>query len=106
MRVGWAPHDQGVSRSDITTEYLRAAQTYKLSYLELKTLARTSLEHSFLPGASLWADAHALRRVNACAMDSASRATDAGCQRFLDGSDRARTQWELETAFAHFEKQF
>jgi adenosine deaminase len=104
--VALATDDQGVSRSDITTEFLRAAQTYKLSYLELKTLARTSLEHSFLPGASLWADAHALRRVNACAADTTSRATNAGCKRFLEGSERARAQWELETEFAHFEKQF
>jgi adenosine deaminase len=104
--VALATDDQGVSRSDMTTEFLRAAQAYKLSYVELKTLARTSLEHSFLPGASLWADAHALRRVNACASDNPSHAISPGCQRFLATSDRARTQWKLETEFSNFENQF
>ena len=39
---------QGVSRSDMTHEYLRAAETYNLSYSDLKHMARQSLEHSFL----------------------------------------------------------
>jgi adenosine deaminase len=104
--VALATDDQGVSRGDMSTEYLRAAQSYKLSYLELKTLARTSLEHSFLPGASLWVDAHALRRANACASDNPSHLTSAGCRQFLDSSERARMQWRLETEFANFEKQF
>jgi adenosine deaminase len=104
--VALATDDQGVSRGDMSTEYLRATQSYKLSYLELKTLARTSLEHSFLPGASLWVDAHALRRANACASDNPSHLTSAGCRQFLDSSERARMQWRLETEFANFEKQF
>jgi len=64
------------------------------------------LEHSFLPGASLWVDAHALRRANACASDNPSHSTSAGCRQFLDSSERARMQWRLETEFANFEKQF
>ncbi len=28
---------------------------YHLSYADLKKLARTGMEHDFLPGASLWA---------------------------------------------------
>jgi adenosine deaminase len=101
-----ATDDEGVSRGDMTTEYLRAAQSYQLSYPELKTMARTSLEHSFLPGASLWADAHAQRPVGPCATDSAGKNASPGCKRFLDSSERARMQWKLEAAFAGFEKQF
>ncbi len=46
--VALATDDQGVSRSDMTHEYLRAADTYNLNYSDLKRMARQSLEHSFL----------------------------------------------------------
>jgi len=48
--VALATDDLGVSRSDMTHEYLRAVETYGLSYGELKKMARDSLEHSFLSG--------------------------------------------------------
>ena len=54
--VALSSDDEGVSRSDMTHEYLRAAEPYLLSYAELKRMTRQSLEHSFLPGHSLWAD--------------------------------------------------
>jgi adenosine deaminase len=40
--------DAGVSRIDLTNEYLRAARDYPLSYRELKSIARASIEHAFL----------------------------------------------------------
>ncbi len=46
--VALATDDQGVSRSDMTHEYLRAVETYGLTYSDLKRMARQSLEHSFL----------------------------------------------------------
>jgi adenosine deaminase len=52
--VALATDDQGVARSDMTHEYLRAVETYKLSYAQLKRMATQSLEHSFLSGATLW----------------------------------------------------
>ncbi|WP_425428426.1 adenosine deaminase family protein [Streptomyces violens] len=48
--VTLATDDPGISRTDISHEYQRAATTYHLSYPELKDLARTSLEQAFLPG--------------------------------------------------------
>jgi hypothetical protein len=104
--VALSTDDQGVARSDITHEWLRAVESYHFSYAELKKLARTSLEHSFLPGASLW-QGKDFRRISACASDNA--ATDklsAPCQTFLSRSERARTQWKLEQAFAKFERKF
>ena len=49
-----ASDDEGISRIDLSNEYLLAVLRYKLSYRDLKTLARNSLEYSFLPGQSLW----------------------------------------------------
>jgi adenosine deaminase len=46
--VALATDDAGVSRSDITQEYQRAAETYHLSYADLKKMARASLTYSFL----------------------------------------------------------
>jgi adenosine deaminase len=42
-----ATDDEGVSRSDMTHEYLRVVESYRLSYPELKKLVRSSLEYSF-----------------------------------------------------------
>ena len=54
--VAISTDDEGVARSDMTHEYLRAVEGYRLSYTELKRMTRQSLEHSFLPGQSLWAE--------------------------------------------------
>jgi hypothetical protein len=102
--VALATDDEGVSRSDMTHEYVRAVQTYDfLGYKELKRMARMSLEHSFLAGSSLWASES--RIVPACAADRAGKVS-AGCQKFLDANQRAQTQWKLEEQFAAFEKKF
>jgi adenosine deaminase len=42
--------DAGVSRIDLTNEYLRAARDYRLGYRDLEALARNSLTYSFLAG--------------------------------------------------------
>jgi hypothetical protein len=102
--VSLATDDQGVSRSDMTREWMRAAQTYDFKYADMKRFARQSLEHSFLPGASLWDNAKDFRRVSACATDNpSSKAPSAGCAKFLASSDRAQVQWKLESEFATFE---
>ena len=44
--------DAGVSRIDLTNEYFRAARDYPLGYRDLKTIARNSIEHSFLDDAA------------------------------------------------------
>ena len=106
--VAISTDDEGVARSDMTHEYLRAVEGYQLSYAELKRMTRQGLEHSFLPGASLWAETKgAFRPVAACAADTAGREKpSAGCQKSLAASERAREQWRLEAAFAEFERKF
>jgi hypothetical protein len=105
--VALATDDEGVSRSDMTHEYLRAVETYGLSYADLKRMARESLEHSFIPGDSLWSDGRELRRAAACADDRSSGDRVSGkCQKLIAASERARVQWQLERALAEFEKKF
>ena len=106
--VALASDDQGVSRSDMTQEYLRAVETYHFSYVELKRMARQSLEHSFLPGQSLWADTKVVfRKAPACAGNlPGAEKPSAGCEEFLAANERAREQWKLEGEFAKFEKKY
>jgi adenosine deaminase len=102
--VALATDDEGVSRSDITGEYVRAVEDQGLSYRQLKDMARASLEHAFVEGRSLWADPRARVRVPACARDNAGRnARPTSCRNYLDGNEKARLQMALEDAFADFE---
>ena len=103
--VTLATDDQGVARGNITAEYQRAVEMYKLSYGELKQISRQGLEHSFLPGASLWSDIRRARRVTACMKDDVAGEPSPTCRKFLDGSERAKLQWKLESEFAKFEKK-
>jgi adenosine deaminase len=105
--VALATDDEGVSRSDMTHEYLRAVETYGLSYADLKRMARASLEHSFIPGQGLQEDTPIMGNVAPCFISlRSSGAPNSACQAVLEHSERARVQWQLEKAFAEFEKEF
>ncbi len=100
--------DEGVSRIDLTNEYLRAALDYNLGYADLVKLARTGMEHAFLPGASLWAyQDHFEAPVKACQGDAVGAdSPSAGCRTLLDASEKATAQWELERRFSAFEAKY
>jgi adenosine deaminase len=103
--VALCSDDEGVSRIDLTHEYVRAVQTYGLKYADLKQMVRTGIEHSLLPGASLWnaPDVFA-RTVSGCSKDSiGAEKPSSGCAAFLKSSERAQQQWELERRFRAFE---
>jgi adenosine deaminase len=104
--VALATDDEGVARSEISNEYLKAAEDHGLGYVQLKTMARTSLQHAFVAGGSLWADARKFRPVPQCAKDIAmiGEATGA-CKQYLAASEKARLQWKLEQEFKSFENQ-
>jgi adenosine deaminase len=106
--VALSTDDEGVSRIDITGEYVRAALDYHLSYQDLKQLARTGMEHNFLPGKSLWAAPDTFTTpIAACkAQAPGTDKPAAGCKAFLDGSEKAAAQWELERRFRAFEAKF
>ena len=97
--------DEGVSRIDLTHEYTRAANEYKLSYKELKDMARTGISHTFLPGPSLWAKPDDFTHpVAACANQLLGSDTPKkSCLDFLKESPHATQQWELEHRFRAFE---
>jgi adenosine deaminase len=104
--VALSTDDEGVSRIDLTNEYVRAAIDYDLTYRDLKQMARTGIEHSFLPGASLWARADDYSNmVDACRADFTGKVPTA-CADFLRGSQKAAAEMELEQRFTAFEAKF
>jgi adenosine deaminase len=103
--IALSTDDEGVSRITLTHEYTRAALDFNLTYLDLKNMARTSIEHSFLPGASLWQKPDAFTRVNsACgAQPLGGLNPTPRCKSFLASSEKASEQWELEHRYQVFE---
>ncbi|MEM7277028.1 MAG: adenosine deaminase [Pseudomonadota bacterium] len=96
--------DEGVSRIDLTHEYQRAAETYKLSYDDLKQIARNALTYSALAGESLYSNSDSSRPVKACRKSKpGSDKPGEACAAFLEGSAKARLQWDLELRFSRFE---
>lgn len=83
-----ATDDEGVSRSNLTNEYVKAAQSFGLGYHDLKELSRNSLEYSFLPGESLFIDHDYNQCKNPLPKDS----------------KKAEMQAKLEGDFAAFER--
>lgn len=104
--VALATDDQGVSRSSMAGEYQRAALDQHLTYRQIKTMARNSLEHAFVPGPSLWTTVGTPNA--ACAATDTMAVGDlpnASCTAYLATSERATLQWDLEGRFLGFESQ-
>ena len=107
VHVPWAlsTDDEGVSRIDLTHEYVRAADEQGLTYLDLKHSARTSLEHSFLHGESLWqrTDDFTAKKAGCPAFVSERTRLSGQCSDFLNTNEKASQEFELERRFASFE---
>jgi adenosine deaminase len=101
--VALATDDEGVSRSEMTQEYAKAVTEQELGYVALKDMARTSLEHAFIQGASVWRDAVSFTPVDACA-PAGGGWDGAGCRALVAVSPKAALQRRLEADFAAFEQ--
>jgi len=97
--IALSTDDEGVSRIDLTHEYERAVTDFHFGYLDLKRSARTSVEHSFLPGADLWASPDVFTRMVPACSDAESN----DCANFVKTSEKAQQELELERRFHAFE---
>ena len=103
--VALATDDQGIFRTSITDEFVAAVKDQELDYTSLRKLVRTSLEHAFVEGESLWQTRDVFSRtVSACSntrlgADNRSQ----GCERYLADNKRAALQWKLERQLRAFE---
>ncbi len=101
--------DEGVSRIDLTHEYVRAAVTYPLTYSDFKQMVRTGIEHSFVPGAGIWQATTPEKLdqpVSQCRGQLGRDTPAGGCATLVHSSEKAQQQWELERRFHIFEAQF
>ena len=78
--------DEGVERTDLTQEFVRAAETWHLGYKDLKSLARASIIYSFLPGAPI-----------AVGVDGEPESSSPA------EGEKAKLQWKLEQELKAFE---
>ena len=103
--VSLSTDDEGVSRIDLTHEYVTAVMEFGLSYRDLKQMVRTGMEHTFLPGAGLWAKPDDFSKlVGPCASAVIDDSTPTGiCGEYLKANPRAAEQWELEQRLRKFE---
>ncbi|MEO5799233.1 MAG: adenosine deaminase [Gemmatimonadales bacterium] len=100
--VALSTDDEGVNRSEMTQEYLRAVRDQDVTYPVLKRMARTSLQFAFVEGASLWQDFARLKPVAACS-GLLGGMQSARCTAFVAANSRARLQWQQERDFVAFE---
>jgi len=105
--VALATDDEGVARSEISNEFLKAAEDQGLGYLQLKTLARNSLQYAFIAGESLWSDGRKFVPVAQCTRDVAEMKVNSNsCRQFLNSNEKARLQWQLEQDLNAFEREW
>ncbi len=99
--------DEGVSRSNLTMEFVKAVQRYDLSYSDLKELIMNSLEYSFLLGESLYEN-HDFSKKRAgfekCAAEDFT--PNKKQMKILKRSRKMQRQIALEQAFEMFEQRF
>ena len=99
--------DEGVSYATFTDEWIYASQQYHMTYSEAVQLARSSLQYSFLPGASLWQNVASTTATDQCAGEVLGNTTPGEpCTTFLRSSEKAKTQWRHEAKLAKFDKAY
>jgi len=106
--VALSTDDEGVSRIDLTHEYVKAALDFNLTYADLKQMARTGMEHNFLPGKSLWAEEDKFTAPTSPCRNQqlGNQNPSATCKNFLETSEKAAAQWEQERRFRAFETKW
>jgi adenosine deaminase len=102
--VALSTDDEGVSHADFTSEWVYAYLRYHLTYEEAVRLARLSLQHSFLPGSSLWQGAPGGPTAPDCQQTQAgaSVSPESVCGRYLKAHLKANLQWDLEARLTSF----
>lgn len=98
--------DEGVSRGDITHEYVKAVMEQGADYSLLKRMARNSLEHAFVAGKSLWRDRRNFIMADPCGASMPGGTVAPACQQYLNDNEKARLQWRLEEQFRAFESRW
>jgi adenosine deaminase len=99
--------DEGITRSPLTIEFIRAIEDYELSYSDIVELARNSLEYSFLEGLSLFSNGdYQSLHSGFNKHDFAKSSFNSNQQQLLAGNPKLRVQVGFEQQLAIFEEKF
>lgn len=96
--------DEGVSRTTMTQEWVRAVREQGVSYRELKEMARNSIQYSFLPGKGLYDKGGAPAALKG--FDRLGWKPGPEAIQMLKSSEKMRVQMRLERALVSFESRF
>lgn len=93
--------DEGILRTDLTQQYVKAILEHHLDYPTIKQINRNTLTYAFIPGQSIWSNAYKTEPVPACTNLNAP-----SCMQFIDKNEKAKLQWNLEKKLTAFEKRY
>jgi adenosine deaminase len=99
--------DEGVNRSNLTMEFVKAVRTFHIPYPQLKDIVRNSLEYAFLPGESLYVGGdYNVLRPEFARIREAQWQPGGTAKALMDKSEKLREEAALERAFVAFENGF
>jgi len=99
--------DEGVSRSTLTLEWVKAVKDQGMTYRDLVDMARNSLEYSFLKGDSLYQDGRYDRiRPSLAGCRTQGWTPSAEAQKLIDASPKMQVQLRFERELAAFEARY
>ena len=99
--VVFSTDDEGILRTDLTSQYVEAVLNHHLDYPTLKQINRNTLTYAFIPGASIWLDADKAQLTPNC-----QELQSKSCKKFIKNSQKAQLQWNLEQKLDDFEKRY
>lgn len=99
--------DEGISRSPLTMEFVKAIEAYNLAYSDLVELARNSLEYSFLSGTSLFEDGNYQKPIMQFKRhDFRSSSLNEEQQALMASNPKLKSQVTFEQLLRDFEAKF
>lgn len=90
--------DEGILRTDLTSQYVEAVLRHGLNYQTIKQINRNALTYSFLPGKSIWDNAELAKLVPDC-----NDLNSKSCLQYIKHNQKATLQWKLEKQLISFE---
>lgn len=93
--------DEGILRTNLTEQYMKAAVEHRLDYTTIKQINRNTLTYAFIEGQSIWSNATKGKLVSAC-LDLDSK----HCMQFIKNNEKAQLQWSFEKELSAFESKY
>ncbi len=98
--VVFSTDDEGILRTDLTSQYVEAVLNHHLDYPTLKQINRNTLTYAFIPGTSIWLDANKAQLTPNC-----QELHSEDCKKFIKNNQKAQLQWNLEEKLNDFERR-